>query len=444
MNNKNIKLNNFKIPDLGDEIYSLAKQLFPINRSLTGDGVRQSLKIIKKQIPNLKIKEIKSGTKVFDWVVPEEWNVTEAYIELDGKKIIDFKNNNLHLVSYSVPINKIMFFEDLKKHLYVNKEMPEAIPYTVSFYKKTWGFCLTYNQYKKISRIKNKKFRVVINSSFKKKGSMTYAELILKGSSPKEILLTSYTCHPSLGNNEVSGPTLLTFLAKFLSGLKYRRYTYRFVFHPETIGAISYISKNLHILKKNIIAGYVLTCVGDNNSYSYMPSRNGNTLSDVVALNILKNKKNFTKYSFLDSGSDERRYCAPGVDLSIGSVMRTKYGSYKEYHTSLDDLNFISAKGFQGSFNAYLEIIRVFENNFYFKINTICEPQLGKRGLYPQISKWPNDDVWKELKKLVNFTSYADGNLNLIDLSNKTETSINDLIDIVDKLNQKGLITNTN
>tara|TARA_Y100000389_G_scaffold204800_1_gene259738 strand:- start:1506 stop:2840 length:1335 start_codon:yes stop_codon:yes gene_type:complete len=440
MSKKRIKLNNFDIPDLGKEIYSLAKDLFPINRSLTGNGVRASLKIIKKHLPKLKIKEIKSGTKVFDWVVPEEWNVTDAYIELDGKKIIDFKNNNLHLVSYSTPINKEMLFEDLKKHLYVNKSIPEAIPYTVSFYKKNWGFCLTYNQYKKISLIKNKKFRVVINSSFKKKGSMTYAEFILKGASSKEILLTSYTCHPSLGNNEVSGPTLLTFLAKFLSSLKYRRYTYRFVFHPETIGAISYLSKNLNVLKKNVIGGYVLTCVGDNDSYSYMPTRNGNTLSDSAALNILKNKKNFTKYSFLDSGSDERRYCAPGVDLPIGSVMRTKYGSYKEYHTSLDDLNFISAKGFQGSFKAYLEIIKGFENNFYFKINTICEPQLGKRGLYPQVSKWPNNDIWKELKKLVNFTSYADGNLNLIDLSNKIDTSIGDLINIVDKLNHEGLV----
>ena len=440
MSKKRIKLNNFDIPDLGKEIYSLAKDLFPINRSLTGNGVRASLKIIKKHLPKLKIKEIKSGTKVFDWIIPEEWNVTDAYIELDGKKIIDFKNNNLHLVSYSTPINKEMLFEDLKKHLYVNKSIPEAIPYTVSFYKKNWGFCLTYNQYKKISLIKNKKFRVVINSSFKKKGSMTYAEFILKGASSKEILLTSYTCHPSLGNNEVSGPTLLTFLAKFLSSLKYRRYTYRFVFHPETIGAISYLSKNLNVLKKNVIGGYVLTCVGDNDSYSYMPTRNGNTLSDSAALNILKNKKNFTKYSFLDSGSDERRYCAPGVDLPIGSVMRTKYGSYKEYHTSLDDLNFISAKGFQGSFKAYLEIIKGFENNFYFKINTICEPQLGKRGLYPQVSKWPNNDIWKELKKLVNFTSYADGNLNLIDLSNKIDTSIGDLINIVDKLNHEGLV----
>lgn len=441
MNSRNIKLNNFEIPNLGNEIYCLAKELFPINRSLTGNGVRHTFGIIKKHLPNLKIKEIESGTKVYDWTVPEEWNVTDAYIECDGKRIIDFKKNNLHLVSYSVPINQIMGFNDLKKHLYVNKEMPEVIPYIVSFYKKTWGFCLSYNEYKKISLLKNKKFKVVINSTLNKKGSMTYADYVLKGSSSKEILLTTYTCHPSLGNNEVSGPSLLTFLAKFLSKLKYRRYTYRFVFHPETIGAISYIKKNLKNLKKNVIGGYVLTCVGDNNSYSYMPSRNGNTLSDIVALNILKTKKNFTKYTFLDSGSDERRYCAPGVDLPIGSVMRSKYGSYKEYHTSLDNLDFISSEGFQGAFEAYLEIIKVFENNFKFKVNTVCEPQLGKRGLYPQISKWPNDDVWNQLKKLVNFTSYADGNLNLIDLSNKTETSAQELIDIVIKLLEKNLVT---
>jgi aminopeptidase-like protein len=176
MNSRNIKLNNFEIPNLGNEIYRLAEELFPINRSLTGNGVRHTFGIIKKHLPNLKIKEIQSGTKVYDWTVPEEWNVTDAYIESGGKRIIDFKKNNLHLVSYSVPINQIMGFNDLKKHLYVNKEMPEVIPYTVSFYKKTWGFCLSYKKYKKISLLKNKKFKVVINSTLNKKGSMTYAD----------------------------------------------------------------------------------------------------------------------------------------------------------------------------------------------------------------------------------------------------------------------------
>ena len=257
----------------------------------------------------------------------------------------------------------------------------------------------------------------------------------------KEILLSTYICHPSLANNEISGPSLLTFVGKFLNSLKDRYYTYRLVFHPENIGAIAYISKNFKVLKKNVVAGYVLSCVGDDRSYSFMPSRNGNSLSDKVAKYVLKNyTKKFQEFSFLDSGSDERRYCAPNINLPVCSIMRTKYGNYKEYHTSQDNMSLVSNKGFQGAYNIYMNVIKVLENNHIYITRTKCEPQLGKRDLYPNVSRWPNKKSWSEISNIVNLLSYADGQNDLIDLSEKIKVRADDLFNILNKLIKEDLI----
>jgi len=418
--------NDFIFDDRGSEIYQLVKKLFYINRSLTGDGNRETLKIIKKILPNLKIHEVKSGTKVFDWKIPLEWNISDAYI-IDplGKKIIDFKKNNLHVVGYSKKINKTISYEELIKKIYYKKDMPSAIPYVVSYYNSDWGFCMSYSQFK---NLKKGKYKVFIDSKISK-GSMTYAELLIKGKSNKEILLSSYICHPSMANNELSGPCLLTFLAKKILQIKKRNFSYRIVFHPENIGAINYIHSNLKILKKNIIGGYVISCVGDNKDFSFIPSKYGNTISDDIAKYVLGQKsKKFKQYSFNEAGSDERRYCAPGVDLPIASVLRTKYGSFKEYHTSLDNLKFVSKQGFSGSYEVYLNIIKMFENNFKLKIKTICEPQLSKRNLYPKVSSWPDKAGYSKLKALMSMINYADGKNTILDICKITGDSFNSLL----------------
>ena len=369
-----------------------------------------------------------------------EWNIKNAYIKKDNKIILNFKDNNLHIVGYSHSINKSLKLDELKKKIHVQKKIPNAIPYVVSYYKKDWGFCMSYNRFKKL---KKGNYKVLIDSSLKK-GSMTYADILIKGKSKKEILLTTYTCHPSMGNNETSGVCLLTYLAAYLQKLNKKKklnFSYRIVFHPENIGAITYISRNLKKLKKNVIAGYVVTCVGDDKNYSYLKSKEEASLSNRAALNILKNEyKNFKIYEFTKSGSDERRYNAPGVDLPIGSLMRSKYGEYKEYHTSLDNLKFISKQGFQKSFEIYLKIFTLFENNYKYKIKTLCEPNLGKRNLYPLVSKWPDPKKYQEIENLSNFISYADGRNDLIFIAEKLKISGTKLIKIINDLKKENLL----
>ena len=300
---------------IGKKIYNLIKEVWSYNRSLTGVGVRKTLKHFKKINKNLKIFEVKSGTRCYDWTIPKEWSVKEAWIkDSKGKKIIDFHKNNLHLLGYSIPVDKKLSLRELQSHLYSLPNQKKAIPYVTSYYKKRWGFCITELQRKKL---KNEKYQIKIDSSFKD-GHMTYGEILIKGKSKKEILLSSNVCHPSMANNELSGPCLLIFLSKWISEMKDRYYSYRIIFVPETIGSIFYISRHLKDLKRNVHAGYdVLTCVGDNRATSYLPSRHGNTISDKIAQHVLNWKdKNYKTYTWLDRGSDERQYCSPGVDLT--------------------------------------------------------------------------------------------------------------------------------
>ena len=416
-------------------MYGLVKDLFPICRSLTGEGVRETLRYLKVILPNLVIFGVPSGTKAFDWTVPNEWNISSAFVENEkGEKVIDFADHNLHVVGYSTPIDMWLSLSELQEHLYSLPEQPDAIPYITSYYSKRWGFCLSHN---KRLRLKEGKYRAYIDSDLKP-GFLNYGELIIEGSSKEEILLSTYICHPSMANNELSGPAVTTALAKWLTGQSNLKYTYRILFIPETIGSIVYISKHLEHLKTHTIAGYNISCVGDNRDYSFLPSRMGNTISDLAALHTLKHiTTDFKKYTFLDRGSDERQYCSPGVDLPIASIMRTKYGMYPEYHTSLDDLNLVSPIGLEGGFSAIKGAIEVIEKNCTPIITVNCEPQLGKYGLYPSIST-------KETKSIVgdmmNLIAYSDGNKTLLEIAEAINVPFMRCYVLMMQLSEKGLL----
>ena len=407
--------------------YNIAKtKLFPITRSLTGDGVKKTLNIIQKELPKLKIKKFKSGTKVFDWNIPEELNVTDAYvIDKYNNRIIDFKKNNLHLIGYSIPIKKNITKKELFKNLYFLKNQPKAIPYITSYYKRRWGFCISYNEYKILDKrySLNDKFKIVINSNLNKKGNLNYGELILKGKSKKEILISTYICHPSMANNELSGPIVSMGLINYFKNKKLNK-TLRFVFIPETIGSISYLSKNLKYLKENVIGGYNLSCIGDERQHSCMFSKYQNSPSDeavIEAYKLLK-IKNYKVYPFLKRGSDERQYNSPGIDLKISSIFRTKYGEYPEYHTSLDNFNLVTLKGCVGGFNVARKSIEILLERIYPKCKIMCEPQMGKRGLYPTLS---TKNGKKLTKSYMNFLQYADGTNSLEKISNLIKLELN-------------------
>lgn len=393
--------------------YKIVKDLFYINRSLTGRGNVKTLKYLKKIVPKLKIKYFRSGEKFYDWTIPKEWNVKDAYIQTkSGKKIADFKKNNLHLVGYSRPINKIIKKNKLLKHIHTTKKNKKAIPYVTSYYKTYWGFCLSDIEK---SKINEDEYLVNINSELKK-GKMHYGELIHKGESKKEILISTYICHPSMANNELSGVSVATKLAEWICKKK-RKFTYRFIFVPETIGTIAYIKKNFEALKKNTIGGYVVTCVGDSGNFSYMPSRDGNTLSDRVVKYIFKKKNKYLKkYSFNDRGSQERQFCSPIIDLPIASIMKTKYGNFKEYHTSEDNLDFVNNKNLNQSLDVYIKILNFFEKNRITITNQICEPMFSKKNIYPTISLGRASN---EIKILRNLVGYSDGKTFLFEIAKK-------------------------
>ncbi len=416
-------------------MYELAERLFPICRSITGDGVRQTLEILKVEYEDLQVYEVPSGTQVFDWTVPKEWNIRDAYIEdSQGKRIIDFKENNLYVMGYSLPMDRRMSLEELKQMIFTQPEQPDVIPYVTSYYQERSGFCMSENQK---NALQEDTYHCVIDSDLKE-GSLTYGEIILKGDTEEEVLLSTYICHPSMANNEVSGPVVTIELVKWLATLKRRRYTYRILFIPETIGSITYLSQNLEIMKKNTIAGFVLSCLGDDRTYSIVETKYGDTLADRLLKNILQyHFPDYICYDFLHRGSDERQYNAPGVDLPVCGVCRSKYEEYPEYHTSADDLSLISEEGLQGSAALMKKCIMALEYNYFYKLSCCCEPQLGKRGLYPTLSqKGKYSDAALVMRDLV---AYADGRIDLIEISNRIHTPIDRLIPLIDKLLENGL-----
>jgi len=416
-------------------MHSWASDLFPIARSITGPGVRETLSYLQKLIPGLDIKSVPSGMKAFDWTVPDEWHVKDAYVmDSTGVKVIDFKINNLHLVGYSASIDIFVELDELDDHLHSLPEQPTAIPYITSYYEDRWGFCLSHEQRVKL---KSGTYHVVIDAD-KEPGVLNYAELILPGRSKEEVFLSTYICHPSMANNELSGPVVTAALAKWLVSLKDREYTYRVIFIPETIGSIVYLSMNYKHLKKYVIAGFNITCVGDDRCYSYLPSRDGETLSDKVALHILGNiDHNFKRYTWLDRGSDERQYCSPGIDLPIATIMRSKYAEYPEYHTSLDDLNLVTDSGLNGGFLAIQDAIKVIENNFYYECEVLCEPQLGKRGLYPTLSTKNSNNL---VNVLTGVISYCDGKKTALEIAEILGISFFEVNEVIQTLVEQGLV----
>ena len=418
---------------IGKEIYKFAQQLWPLNRSLTGEGVRETLKQISVHLPRLVTKSVPSGTKVFDWTVPKEWLVHESYIITpEGKKICDFKKNNLHLLGYSIPFTGEISLNELKKHLYTLPNQPNAIPYATSYYEERWGFCISQYEFDKL---KDGTYKVIVDTKLFD-GVLNYGELIIPGKSKKEIFLSTYICHPSMANNELSGITVLTFLSQWLEKLVNREFSYRIVFIPETIGSITYLSINYKEMKKNIMAGFNVTCVGDNRTYSYLPSRNGTTISDDIAKHVLNwIDPKFINYTWLDRGSDERQYCAPGIDLPIVSIMRSKYGQYPEYHTSLDNLNnVVNPEGLDGGYWAIRKALELLERNKKFQVTVLGEPQMGKRNIYPTISIKNSDG---QINLMMDFISLCDGKTSLLDIANKLNVPAWNLYDLVDMLKKK-------
>ena len=426
-------MNSAEFPE-GSAMHAFAASLFPICRSITGDGVRQTLAAIRGHLPGLTVHEVPSGSKAFDWTVPDEWNIRSArLIGPDGQTVVDFADHTLHVVGYSEPVDIELSLDALQNHLHSLPDQPDAIPYITSYYSRRWGFCLTHRQRQ---TLKPGTYRAAIDSTLAP-GSLTYGEVILPGETEREIFLSTYVCHPSMANNELSGPAVATWLGKWLSG-RSRRHTIRMVFIPETIGSITYLSRNLALLKSRVAAGFNITCVGDERQYSYMPSRTGGTLADRAALAALTElAPGFVPYSFLDRGSDERQYCAPGIDLPVCSVMRTRYSSYPEYHTSLDDLTLITPAGLQGAFDVLKRAIELVEANRTYRGTVLCEPQLGRRGLYSTLSTKSQAD---ETRIVRNVLAYADGTQDLLSIAALIGEAPMDCASVAKLLEKHGLL----
>jgi aminopeptidase-like protein len=418
---------------VGQQLHDLAARLFPICRSITGPGTRETLRVLQEYIP-LKIHEVPTGTKVFDWTVPKEWIIREAFIEDEtGKRVVDFQRNNLHVVGYSVPMDKRMSLAELEEHLYSLPEQPGAIPYVTSYYKERWGFCISHQE--RINLTEGT-YRVYIDSELKD-GSLSYGECVISGKTKKEVLLSTYVCHPSMANNELSGPVVAAFIAKWLQS-EPRYYTYRIILIPETIGSITYLSRHLEHLQRATVIGFNLSCIGDERAYSYVGSRYGNTLADKVARHVLSSMcPDYRSYSFLERGSDERQYCSPGVDLPLVTLCRSKYATYPEYHTSLDNLDLVTPTGLEGGYEMVRRCLEAVERNRKYKVTCYGEPQLGARGLYPTISTKGSGTA---VRVMMNVIAYADGRNDLIDIANLIGVPIWELFQIASQLEEAGVI----
>lgn len=418
----------------GRQMHAFGRELFPICRSLTGEGVRETLKRLGHLVEGLEVKRVASGEKVFDWTVPDEWRITTArLIGPDGETVVDFADNNLHVVGYSEPVNVELDLEDLQAHLHSLPDQPDAIPYVTSYYRRRWGFCLTDSQRR---ALRPGRYRAVIDSALFP-GQLDYGEAVIPGQTREEIFLSTYVCHPSMANNELSGPLVAAWLHQWARRRK-MRHTLRFVFLPETIGSIAYLARNLAAMRRDVVAGFVLTCLGDDRAYSYLASREENTLADRAARHVLSHiDPGHRRWSFLDRGSDERQYCAPGIDLPFVSIMRSKYATFPEYHTSLDDFSLVTPTGLAGGLHAVTRAVEAVEENRRWRATVLGEPQLGRRGLYPTLSTKGSGDA---IRPMMNFLAYADGKRDLIAIADKIGAPIWDLSGFAATLASHGLI----
>lgn len=410
---------SINLEDVGREMYELIKELYPICRSMTGNGVRETLRILQGYIP-LEINEIPTGTRVFDWEIPKEWNIRDAYIKNSGgERVVDFQKSNLHVVSYSLPIKARMTLKELRPHLHTLPDRPDWIPFRTGYYNESWGFCLSHNQ---LLTLAEQEYEVCIDSSMEC-GFLTYGEYYLPGEIQDEILLSTHVCHPSLCNDNLSGISLATFLAKYLSSTQIR-YSYRFLFVPATIGAITWLSLNEGTVSR-IKHGLVVACVGDPGNITYKKSRQGNTEIDRAISHVLKHSKDdYSIIDFYPYGYDERQYCSPAFNLPVGCFMRTQHGHFPEYHTSADNLDFIRIPSLADSFYKCLSSLCVLESNrTYMNQNPKCEPQLGRRGLYRSMGvHHQGADSQIALLWVLNL---SDGNHTLLDIAEKSGLSFN-------------------
>jgi aminopeptidase-like protein len=406
---------------LGQDLYSFVSELYPICRSITGDGLRETLRRIAARIP-LQVHEVASGTPAFDWVVPPEWNIRDAYVKNSrGDRVIDFQRSNLHVVNYSVPVRKKLPLRELKKHIHSLPEHPDWIPYHTSYYRQTWGFCMSQRE---LDMLPEDQYEVLIDSSLEP-GHLSYGELLLRGESADEVLISTHCCHPSLCNDNLSGVAIACFLAQTLQP-KQLRYSYRFLFIPGTIGSITWLSRNEDLVPR-IKHGLVLACLGDNGEFSYKRSRRGNAEIDRAVFHLLtKSSDRHSIRDFSPYGYDERQYCSPAFNLPIGCLNRTHHGEFAEYHTSADNLDFVSAEGLRTSLQKCLEIIDLLEQNrTYRNLNPQCEPQLGKRGLYRELGGRAESQV-RELAMLW-VLNLSDGEHSLLDIAERSELRFSDI-----------------
>jgi aminopeptidase-like protein len=418
----------------GEELYQLISELYPICRSITGNGFRETLRVIKQQIP-LQVHEVPTGTQVFDWTVPKEWNIKNAYIKNSkGQKIIDFKDSNLHVVSYSTPIHQKISFQELKAHLFTLPEHPDWIPYRTSYYGESWGFCLRHEQYLKLQ---DEEYEVFIDSSLEA-GHLTYGEYFIPGQVSDEVLISCHACHPSLCNDNLSGIAVAVFLARQIRQLT-PRYSYRFLFIPGTIGSITWLALN-EAKVDQIKHGLVLTCLGDAGNLTYKRSRRGGAEIDQIAAYVLKNfAQQAETIDFFPYGYDERQYCSPGFNLAVGCLMRSPHGTFLEYHTSADDLNFVQPQYLADSFSKCLLILNILDNNrVYLNQNPKCEPQLGKRGLYRAIGG--QKDSGLDEMAILWVLNLSDGENSLFKIAERSGMPFDSIKNSADALLEHGLL----
>ena len=415
-------------------MHALARRLWPIARSLTGPGFRETLSILAETAGEMELHRWATGEPVLDWTIPDEWTIREAWIRgPDGERVVDFAEHTLHVLGYSEPIHRTMPLDELQPHLHSLPELPEAIPYVTSYYRRRWGFCLAHSVRE---RLPEGEYEVMVDADLGP-GHVVVGEVVVDGG-PEEVLFSTYCCHPSMANNELSGPVIAAHLAAAVRALPERRYTYRFLFVPETIGSIAYLARFGDRLRERLAAGYVITCAGDPGPFTYKRSRRGDTLADRVAEHVLADREHRV-LDFFPTGSDERQYCSPGFDLPVGSVMRTMYATYPEYHTSLDDLSFVTPEGLGGTLDAYREIVAALEaNETYSATQPYGEPQLGKRGLYPSIGG-PRA-VEQTIADMMWVLNLCDGTRDLLAVAERARRPLAALAPIAARLVEGGLL----